>query len=237
MNDSSPHLKTQMANRIAAAGDRVWTPMDFHDLGSRDAIDKVLQRMAAAGAIRRIDRGLYDSTRINPLTGKPTTADYRQVIDAVSRRDQTRMMVDGMTAANDLGLSDAVPGQIVVHTDARLRPIQLGKQTIHFRPTAPSKLFWVGRPAMRVVQALHWLRTALAHGEDRPRLMKRLTAILADGDQGRAIATDLAEGLPALPAWMQGVVRELLGDAGDGHRADDDNCHIDTARTIPEALS
>jgi uridine kinase len=56
------------------------------------------------------------------------------VIDAVARRDQTRMLVDGMTAANDLGLSDAVPGQIVVHTDARLRPISLGKQTIAFRP-------------------------------------------------------------------------------------------------------
>jgi hypothetical protein len=224
MSDS-PHLKTQMANRIAAAGDRVWTPMDFHGLGSRDAIDKVLQRMAAAGAIRRIDRGLYDSTRINPLTGKPTTADYRHVIDAVARRDQTRMMVDGMTAANDLGLSDAVPGQIVVHTDARLRPIRLGKQIIHFRPTAPSKLFWAGRPAMRVVQALHWLRNSLTHAEDRPRLLKRLAAILADGDQGRAIAADLADGLPALPAWMQDVVRQILADAGDRHAAAADDDH------------
>jgi hypothetical protein len=203
-----------MANRIAAAGGRVWTPMDFHDLGSRDAIDKALQRMAAASAIRRIDRGLYDRAHANPLTGKPTTADYRQVIDAVSRRDQTRMMVDGMTAASDLGLSDAVPGQIVVHADARLRPIRLGKQTIHFRPTAPSKLFWVGRPAMRVVQALHWLRHSLANPDDRPRLLTRLAAILADGNQGRVIAADLADGLPVLPVWMQDVVRLLLDNIG-----------------------
>jgi hypothetical protein len=32
------------------------------------------------------------------------------------------MLVDGLTAANDLGLSDAVPAKVVVHTDARLRP-------------------------------------------------------------------------------------------------------------------
>ena len=41
--------------------------------------------------------------------------------------------VDGMTAANDLGLTDAVPARITVFTDARLRPITLGKLTIEFR--------------------------------------------------------------------------------------------------------
>lgn len=37
----------------------------------------------------------------------------RSVIDAVGRRDQTRMLVGGMTAANDLGMTDAVPAKIV----------------------------------------------------------------------------------------------------------------------------
>src|SRR6266851_6040658 len=37
---------------------RVWTPNDFLDLGARSAIDKALQRLAIAGDIRRIDRGL-----------------------------------------------------------------------------------------------------------------------------------------------------------------------------------
>jgi hypothetical protein len=132
------------------------------------------------------------------------------------------MLVDGMTAANDLGLSDAVPGRIVVHTDARLRPIRLGKQTIAFRPTAPSKLFWAGRPAMRVVQALHWLRDALADPDDRRRILRRLHKMLADEDQGPAIAVDLAEGLPTLPAWMQDIVRALLAEHAVGDRPDDD---------------
>jgi uncharacterized protein DUF6088 len=71
---------------------------------------KVLQRLAQAGQLRRIDRGLYDTPRVNPLTKKPAVPDYyRQVIDAVARRDQVRMLVDGMTAANDLGLTTAVP--------------------------------------------------------------------------------------------------------------------------------
>ena len=131
-----------------------------------------------------------------------------------------------MTAANDLGLSDAVPGQIVVHTDARLRPITLGNQVIAFRPTAPSKLYWAGRPAMRVVQSLHWLRNALAHDGDYKRILRGLRMILADKSQGPAISADLAAGLPTLPAWMQDVVRQLL----DAQHGDDDRHHDDSAR-------
>ena len=71
------------------------------------------------------------------------------------------MIVDGITAANDIGLSDAVPARIIVHTDARLKSLALGNLVIDFKKTAPSKLFWTGRPAMRVVQALHWLYDTL----------------------------------------------------------------------------
>ncbi len=215
MRDDPSDLKTQIAGRIQATPEAVWTPVDFLDLGSRDAVDKTLQRLALASLIRRLDRGLYDQPHLNKLTGQMSVPDYRHVIQAVARRDQTRMLVDGMTAANDLGLSDAVPGQIIVHTDARLRPIKLGKQTIAFRPTAPSKLFWADRPAMRIVQALHWLRDALADADDRRRILRRLKAILADKNHGPTLAADLAGGLPTLPAWMQDLVRQLVDDTAD----------------------
>lgn len=78
----------------------------FH-LASRDATDKALQRLTKVGTLRRIDRGLYDQPGFNKLTQKPNPPDPRSVIDAVGRRYQTRMLVDGITAANDLGLTDA----------------------------------------------------------------------------------------------------------------------------------
>jgi hypothetical protein len=223
MSDQPTDIKTQIADRIQATPDAVWTPVDFLDLGSREVVDKTLQRLTLASRLRRLDRGLYDQPRPNPLTGRMSVPDYRRVIQAIARRDQTRMLVDGMTAANDLGLSDAVPGRIVVHTDARLRPIKLGKQTIAFRPTAPSKLFWADRPAMRVVQALHWLRDALNDPNDRRRILRRLHHILADKDQGPAIAADLANGLPTLPIWMQDIVRELMTEHAVDDRHDDDH--------------
>lgn len=179
------NLKQAIVSRILdGPRGQVWTPVDFLDLGSRAAVDKVLQRLAAAGELRRIDRGFYDTPRLNSLTKQPAVADYRQIIDALGRRDQLRMIVDGMTAANDLGFTTAVPARVVIHTDARRRTIHLDNLTIAFKQTAPSKLYWAGRPAMRIVQALHWLKDTLA--TDRDRIVARLSDarppwIVADG--------------------------------------------------------
>lgn len=188
---------------------RVWTPADFATLGGRDAVDKALQRLALAGDIRRIDRGLYDLPAINRLTKRPTTPDYRAVIDALARRGQLRMLVDGMTAANDLGLTDAVPARVTIHTDARRRSIKLDNLAIEFKQTAPRRLYWAGRPAMRVVQALHWLKDTLT--SDRRRILDRLSKLLSDPAHGASVRRDLVDGFTTLPAWMQDLLRELDG--------------------------
>lgn len=216
MLNPTPVIKSQVMQRISQApAAKVWTPVDFLDLGSRDAVDKTLQRMVAGNDLRRIDRGLYDQPRVNSLTGQPAAPDYRSVIDAVGRRDQVRVLVDGMTAANDLGLTNAVPGQVIVHTDGRLRPIQLGKLTLQFKLTAPSKLYWAGHPAMRVVQALYWLRDGLKNGAqvDQDAIQAKLIRLLQDSRQGSAIRDDLRSGLHTVPSWMQRWIRDLLAQS------------------------
>lgn len=204
-------LKSQLQKRIAKGVPRsVWTPIDFIDLGTRDAIDKVLQRMVKTGDLRRIARGLYDQTGINSLTRQPDAPDPRQLIDAIARRHQIRVLVDGMTAANDLGLTNAVPSKIVVHTDARLRSIHLGNMIIAFKQTAASKLYWAGRPAMRIVQALHWLRDTLSDPEDYADMKARIDDILHSGPQATKVRNDLRDGLATLPAWMHDFLKPLL---------------------------
>lgn len=203
-------LKQTVVDRIGDGPPaQVWTPVDFLDLGSRAAVDKVLQRLVSANQLRRIDRGLYDTPRLNSLTKRPAVADYRQIIDALGRRDQLRMLVDGMTAANDLGLTTAVPARVVIHTDTRRRSIHLENLTIEFKQTAPSKLYWSGRPAMRVVQALQWLKDTLP--DDRDRIIAQLSTLLADRRHGRDLRNDLRAGLATLPAWMQDLLREFVG--------------------------
>lgn len=217
MRGNALKLKAHILDRMEqAAPFGVWTPVDFLDLGPRQAVDQALHRLTRGNQIRRIARGLYDKPRTNRLTCKPTNPDPRAVIDALSRRDQTRMLIDGITAANDLGLTNAVPAHIVVHTDARLKYFELGKLVIDFRKTAPSKLYWADRPAMRIVQALHWLQDVLP--QDGERIRTRLRAILGHPDHGAAIVEDLRSGIGTLPAWMQNFLRDLLdgADARDG---------------------
>jgi hypothetical protein len=235
MRDSPTDLKAAVLHRMRQDGPRkVWTPADFLDLGSRDAVDKALQRLTKAEQLRRIDRGLYDQPGFNKLTQKPNPPDPRSVIEALGRRDQVRMLVDGMTAANDLGLTDAVPAKIVVHSDARRRALRLGNVTISFRPTAASKLFWAGRPAMRVVQALHWMRDLLGRDGEADRVRRKLRTLLDDPVAGPPLRADLLDGMTTLPTWMRVFLKTVVeGDDGasakrgadDHHHGHDDDDH------------
>lgn len=212
-------LKSNIMQRMNTTSPApVWTAVDFLDLGKRDAIDKTLQRMVTDQTLRRIDRGLYDQPYFNALTGKPSAPDYRRVIDAVARRDQVRMLIDGLTAANELGLTHAVAGKVMVHTDARLRPITLDNLTIQFKLTAPSKLYWANRPAMRIVQALYWLKDTLKNDRafDQQLVQTKLVRLLQNSAQGAALRDDLQTGLPTLPSWMQQWVRNLIAAATQG---------------------
>jgi hypothetical protein len=209
---SATSIQSAIQSRIRAPKTpRVWTADDFADLGSRSAVDLALHRLASTRDVRRIARGLYDVPSTNSLTGKPTSTNPHDVIDALTRKGKVRILVDGITAANDLGLTDAVPARIEVLTDGRLRPITLGNLTLDFHYAAPSRLYWAGRPAMRFVQALHWLRDMLS--SDDGGLRRRLISILRNPDHGQAIREDLRAGFSALPEWMRATVRDLLRDA------------------------
>lgn len=229
MRGPSLDLKAKILDRVASRAGAVWTPVDFLDLGSRAAVDTALKRLVLNGDLQRLDRGLYYRPSLNSLTKKPAPPQTRAIVDAIARRDQARLLVDGMTAANDLGLTTAVPAQVTVLTDARLRPIQLGAQQIRFKQAAPSRLYWAGRPAMRIVQALHWLHDVLP--SDYDAILRKLRNLIARDPQAAAIARDLRTGLAAMPIWMQSIVRELLSGAPDlgpddgGGARDDDHHH------------
>lgn len=212
----SKSLPDRLRARMDDAPRKVWTPADFADIGGRAAVDKALQRMVASGRLRRIERGLYDKPSPNALTGKSTVPDYRAVIDAIARRDQVRWLIDGMTAANTLGLTNAVSAKIEVLVDARLKPVILGNQKIVFKHAAPSRLYWAGRPGMYLVQALHWLHDIMSNDVEGKIVRKTVLRLLADKDTGPALLDDLKGGLSAMPIWMQDILRAPLFDAAEG---------------------
>ena len=217
----SAQLKTlpdRLRARVDDAPRQVWTPADFADIGGRAAVDKALQRMVTSGQLRRIQRGLYDKPSQNALTGKSTVPDYRAVIDPIARRDQVRWLIDGMTAANTLGLTNAVPAKIEVLVDARLKPVTLDNQKIVFKQAAPSRLYWAGRPGMYLVQALHWLHDVMSSDEEQAAVQSAVRRLLASHETGPALLDDLKSGFAATPIWMQDILRGHLFGAAAGDR-------------------
>src|SRR5258708_3356773 len=69
----------------------------------------------------------------------------------------------------------------------------------------------LGRPAMRIVQAVHWLQDMLPADSDS--ILKQIRKILDDPKHGATIRDDLRSGLDALPGWMRDLVTKLLQDA------------------------
>jgi Family of unknown function (DUF6088) len=200
-----PDIRAQIAARISIDESvLVWVPPDFAPLGSRDAIDKALQRMAAAGELERLDRGLYVRSGAVPLS----IHDYWAVVEAIARPDRLRVLVDGEMAARSLGLTATVPAKVTILTEARRRSLDLGAFTVEFKQTNPGRLFWVGRPAMAVVQALYWLKESQGIAQ---QALARLRGVVSDPVRGPLIRRDLVEGFSTLPGWMQSIVRELPG--------------------------
>lgn len=169
-------IDDKMVKRIIGRK-RGWcfTPMDFLDLGSRQAVDTALSRLAKSGRIRRLSRGLYDypktHQRIGVLSPPPEA-----IIEALTRRDRVRLQPTGAYAANLLGLSDQVPMKVVYLTNGPRRRIRIGNQEIILKTMAPRFMATAGRPSGTVIQALRHLGKAHVTKETVARLRKAFNA-------------------------------------------------------------
>lgn len=189
----------QIVQRATAKGrGAVFTPSDFLDLGSRAAVDQALSRIARAGRLRRVARGLYDYPRIDPQLG-PLTPSTDAVAHALARETGSLLQVAGAQAANMLGLSLQVPAQTTYLTDGPPRTVQIGRRVIRLKHASPKNLVAAGTNAGTVVQALRYVGQAAA-----PTLIAAARAKMSKQDRDR-----LLRGATYASAWMRPLLRKL----------------------------
>ncbi|MBP7906325.1 MAG: hypothetical protein KA099_13495 [Alphaproteobacteria bacterium] len=191
-----------MLSRIYGRGKGcVVTPGDFLDLGSRQAVDLALHRLAKKGTLRRLARGLYDYPRIDPELGllSPT---IEATVKALKGRDKILLQPSGGYAANLLGLSDQVPMKIVFLTDGPARRVQIGKQVIMLKHTTPRAMATAGRISGLVIQALRHLGQRQVDDAVVANLQKRLSA-----SDKKVLLRDLRY----TPAWIAAILRQVAG--------------------------
>src|ERR1700756_5141015 len=133
-------IDSRIVTRINRRGrGSVLVPGDFLDLGSREAVDLALHRLARKGMIRRLARGVYDFPKEHPVLGLLSPS-AEAAARALAGRDRTRLQPAGAYAANILGLSEQVPAKAVFLTDGPSRTVKIGPMTIQLRWAAPRKM-------------------------------------------------------------------------------------------------
>ena len=119
-------------------------------------------------------------------------------------RDGVRIMPDGSAAANQLGLTNAIPARISFVTDGHSRALKIDGRAVRFRHAGPSVMQWTGKPAALVVQALRWLGRGTATDA---RVVSTLNRNLP-----AHVKMDLWHHRRDLPGWIRQLVRSLTND-------------------------
>lgn len=177
----------------------VITSMDFLDLGTRDAVDLALHRLAKKGTIRRLARGLYDFPNKHPVLGVLLPS-AESIAKALAGRDRTRLQPAGAYAANILGLSEQIPAKTVFLTDGPNRTVKIGRMTIRLRRTTPRNMAAAGRLSGLLIQAFR----ELGKNAVTPARMRHLKRTIP-AEKRQAPLKDL----PLAPVWMHAMFREL----------------------------
>ena len=199
-------IADKIMERISENSSERWvcTPRDFLDIGSREAVDQALSRLVKSGRLLRIGRGLYHEPRISAVLKRPAPVDLDAAIAAIARRDGIQVMLDGMAAANQLGLTNAVPARPCYVTDGATRSVEIDGRTIQFRHASPSVMRWAKKTAAPVVQALRWLGPAASAD---PQVVSILKRRLPD-----VVKQDLFQNRQDLPGWALPLVHNITTD-------------------------
>ena len=179
---------------------KIFFTNDFVKFGSYGACSKALDRLAQQGQIMRVSRGVYTIPKKSELLGTLTpSAD--EVVRAILKRDNARVVPTGVFAENRLGLSTQLPMNIVYLTDGSPRKLTVGKTTINFKKTAPKNLASKGELSTLAIQALKSIQKENVTDE---QIEKIITILKKENPKY------LEHDIKFAPQWIQKIMRKAL---------------------------
>lgn len=112
---------------------------DFVQYGSRNAVNKALERLTGKGLMLRVARGIYCYPKIEKIYGLGAVhPSLEDIAKAIAKRDGASIVPTGLYAQYQLGLTQQVPMNVVYLTDGVSRTINLGEgKNIKFKRVSP----------------------------------------------------------------------------------------------------
>ncbi len=183
-----------------------FTPSSLLRLGERATVDQALSRLARAGVITRVARGIYVRPKPSRLFGT-ALPEPRRVAEAVAALDGATLQVHGAEAARQLGLTTQMPTQEVYYTSGSTRRRRFGRLPVVLQHVGPKRLVLADRPAGLAVAALQYLGREAVTPEVIEQVARRLP---------HAEFEALREAAPSLPAWLGTALRRRTQAADRG---------------------
>jgi predicted transcriptional regulator of viral defense system len=191
-------VATEVRRRVIAGGERHWTHADLGDLPA-GAVAHALSRLATAGELRRIRKGLYyraKETVLGPSLPSATAA--------LASTFSAPLHPSGLTAANVLGLTTQNPAHGEFATPAAAGPGVLSGATVHTR--RPHARYELGNEDGALLELL---RDRARTSDLEPReTIQRLVSRLADPGRFARLARAALSEPPRVRA-MLGALGEL----------------------------
>lgn len=186
----------------------VFTPKDFLDISSPDSARQALARLAKAGTIRRLMRGVYDYPAYSKLLQAPARPAPDAIARAVARAHGWTILPTGETALNLLGLSTQVPAQWQYLSDGPSKKYAWQSGKFVFKHRANTQTSALSPKTALLVQALKSLGEERIDDAVLAKLRKQLTP------QERARAVREAR---YVPSWIYEAIKRLAKERETRH--------------------
>jgi hypothetical protein len=183
-----------------------FTPAALLGMGSRASVDQALSRLAKAGAITRVTRGVFVRPSENRYLGK-VLPEPSKVVEAVAKAKGATVQIHGAEAARRFELTTQAPTQPVFYTTGPNKRFRMGKMEVVLKHASSRKLALAGRPAGIALSALWYL----GRNEVTPETIAKVRRKLPPAEFEALTAAKVS-----MPGWMAEAFYRYEQSAGHG---------------------
>lgn len=181
--------------------DSVLFRSDFPDYHS-EFVGSILSELSNAGILVKLAQGIYAKPRRSKFG--VVLPSVEKIVQAISKRDNAKVIPFGMTALNALGLSTQIPMNYTYLTTGSERTVNFKNQKVVFKRGVPKNFCYSTRLISLMVQALRALKQENV-GQEELQTIRTLISKEPDKES-------LVKDVDMMPAWMKRLVKPMLND-------------------------